>query len=173
MSGNYLKINDMKKLWLKIQKLWLFHVANPVIRTGEGHGFKYTFRKYWLEIESISGNWKTRVTASEHPFAYLLVSVEQGNENLFGFAEMMYYLSSTLTRDQGLVNDVQKALRKYEIRLSKTDLEPEEEEKVAIEEVKGVQEYVEATPKQRRKMERDINGRFKKAVQAQNLQESE
>lgn len=159
----------MKKIWTKIQKFWLFHVANPVVRMGEDHGFRYTFRKFWLDIESVSGNWKVRFLASEHPYAYLLESVNQGNQNLFGFAETLYFLGATLTRDQGLVNDVQKALRKYENRLSKTELEPADEEQHAIEEVKAVQEYVDATPKERRKMERDINGRFKKAVEAQNL----
>lgn len=42
--------------------------------------------------------------------------------------------------------------------------EDEIEEKIALEEVKAVQEYVDAPKKERRKMERDVNGRFKKAV---------
>lgn len=163
----------MKKIWSKIQMFWFFHFANPVVWMGENVGFKYTFRKFWLDISTKSGNWKMRVMADEHPFAYLLSSVHQGHEdNLYGFALTLYELNALLTRDQGLVNDVQKALRKYEARLSKTELEPEEEEEQAIAEVKAVQEYVEASPKERRKMDRETNGRFKKAVKAQNLQES-
>ena len=161
-------------MFKKLQKFYYFHMANPVVVAGEGHGFRYTFRRFWLEIETISGNFKMRIMADEHPYAYLLAGVQQGNDkNLFGFAETLYYLNATLTRDQGLVNDIQKALRKYEARLSKTEPEPEEEEAQAIAEVKAVQEYVDASPKERKKMERDINGRFKKAVKAQNLQEQE
>lgn len=163
----------MKKFWQKIQRWWYFYLANPVVAKGERGGFKYKFKRFWLDISTKSGNWKMRVMADEHPFAYLLSSVHQGHEdNLYGFALTLYELNALLTRDQGLVNDVQKALRKYEARLSKTELEPEEEEEQAIAEVKAVQEYVEASPKERRKMDRETNGRFKKAVKAQNLQES-
>ena len=163
----------MEKFWQKVQKWWLFHFKNPVIWKGEGHGFKFVFRSFWLDITTQSGNWSMRAMADEHPFAYLLSSVHQGHEdNLYGFALTLYELNALLTRDQGLVNDVQKALRKYEARLSKTELEPEEEEEQAIAEVKAVQEYVEASPKERRKMDRETNGWFKKAVKAQNLQES-
>lgn len=152
-------------MFKKLQKFYYFHLANPVVLAGDGHGFRYVFRRFWLEIETASGNFKMRVMADEHPYAYLLAGVKQGHpENLFGFAETLYYLNATLTRDQGLVNDVQKALRKYENRLSKTELEPDDEEAQAIEEVKAVQEYVDASPKERRKMERDINGRFKKSL---------
>lgn len=167
----------MKKFLQKIQKFYYFRLANPIVQQGEGHGFKYTVRRFWLDLETVSGNWKMRVVASEHPFGYLVSGLTKKSEdNLFGFAETMYYLNSTLTRDQKLVNDVQNALRKYEARLAKTKPEPdnEEEEAAAIAEVKAVQEYVEATPKERKKQERDINGRFKKAVkdvEARDLQE--
>lgn len=164
----------MKKIWSKIQMFWLFHFANPVVWMGENVGFKYTFRKFWLDISTKSGNWKMRVMADEHPYAYLLAGVQQGNEkNVFGFAETLYLQVFTLTRDQGLVNDVQKAIKKYQDRLVKSNPASPDEEREALEEVKAVQEYVDATPKERRKMERDINRRFKKAVKAQNLQESE
>ena len=43
--------------------------------------------------------------------------------------------------------------------------EDPEEEKAALEEVKGVQEYVEMGARERRKMEREINGRFRKAAE--------
>ena len=158
----------------KLQKFWLFHFSNPVVWKGENTGFKYVFRRYWLDITTQSGNWKMRVMADEHPFAYLLSGVQQGNENnIFGFAETLYFLNATLTRDQRLVNDVQKALTKYQDRLVKTKADLDDNERAAIEEVKGIQEYVDATPKQRKKMERDIDGRFKKAVKAQNLHKDE
>ena len=46
------------------------------------------------------------------------------------------------------------------------------EEKIALETEKQIQEHVELPKKERRKVERDINGRFKKAA-AQSLQEKE
>lgn len=163
----------------KIQKFWYFKVKNPVVQKGEGRGFKYVFRRFDMTIETVSGNWKMRVRADEHPYCYLLSGCKRGDiTNLLGFAETMYFLNATLTREQALVDDVQKALRKYEKRLMKTESAPDdaEEEALAMAEVKGVQEYVEASPKERRKMDRETNGRFKKAVkevEAQNLQGKE
>ena len=108
-----------------------------------------------------------RVTACEHPWAYLRASVEQGREdNVFGFANVLYYLTMTMTTDQRLVDEVQKALVDYETRLeekAKVEEDPEEE-KAAMEEVRGVQDYVEMGARERRKMEREINGRFRKSV---------
>jgi hypothetical protein len=134
---------------------------------GEGRGFRYCFRRFWLDIETLSGNWKMRVMACEHPFGYLLYGAQHDNEqNLFGFAETMYFLSSTLTTEQKLVDEINAAIDAYEERLMSTEKKEEDDEPEgqAIEEVKAIQEYVDATPKQKRKMERDINGRFKKSI---------
>ena len=86
---------------------------------------------------------------------------------MFGFANVLYYLTMTMTTDQRLVDEVQKALVDYETRLAEKDKveEDPEEEKAAIEEVRGVQEYAEMGAKERRKMEREINGRFRKAAE--------
>lgn len=163
----------MKKIWSKIQMFWFFHFANPVVRMGESKdgAFRWTFRRFWLEIETLSGNFKARFTADAHPYAYLLTGKD--DENIIGFSQLMYSLGMLLTQDQGLVNDVQKAIKKYQARLVKSNPASPDEEQEAIEEVKSVQEYADATPKERRKMERGINRRFKKAVKAQNLQETE
>lgn len=148
---------------------WFFHFANPVVWMGENVGFKYTFRKFWLDISTKSGNWKMRVMADEHPYAYLLAGVQHGNENnIFGFAETLYMQVFTLTRDQGFVNDVQKAIKKYQARLEKQAasevVEDETEEKIALETEKQIQEVVDMPKKERRKYERGVDGRFKAAV---------
>lgn len=164
----------MEKFWQKIQRWWYFYLANPVVAKGERGGFKYKFRRFWLEIETVSGNWKMRSTASENPYGYLLASVNAKNEdNVYGLAEIMYMLQALLTVDQKLVDDVKKALENYEKRMEGVvpNNEDETEEKIALEEVKQVQEYVDATQKERKKMERDANGRFKKAVK--DLEKSE
>jgi hypothetical protein len=102
--------------------------------------------------------------ADEHPYAYLLAG--ETDDNIIGFCEFVYMLSKTLTTDKGLVKDVQKALLKYEDRIEKSAevVEDKTEEQIAIEEVKQVQNLVEMPKKERRKVERDINGRFKKTV---------
>ena len=157
----------MEKFWQKIQRWWYFYLANPVVAKGERGGFKYKFRRFWLEIETVSGNWKMRSTASENPYGYLLASVNAKNEdNVYGLAEIMYVLQALLTVDQKLVDDVKKALENYEKRMEGVvpNNEDETEEKIALETEKAIQEHVELPKKERRKVERDINGRFKKAV---------
>lgn len=145
----------------KFLKWWYFHLANPVVREGEAGGFKWCFRRFWLDIWTVSENFRIRFTADKDPFGYLLSS--KTDENIHGFATTMYMVGRLLTTDQGFVNDISKAIRKYDNRLSKTELEKDGEE-AALAEVKAVQEYVDAPKKVQRKMERDANGRFKKAV---------
>lgn len=154
----------------KFQTWWWFTFKNPVIRKGESGGFKWCFRRLTLDISTVSGNFKARFTAAEHPYAYLLSG--KTNDNIVGFCEMLYSIGMLLTTDSGFVNDIGKAIQKYDKRIQKANPTPaddETEEKIAIEEVKQVQEYVDADPKERKKKERDANGRFKKAVR--NLQE--
>lgn len=148
----------------KIQKWWLFNVANPVIRKGEHGGFKWKFRRFWLEVETLSGNWKARWTAAEHPYGYLLAG--RDDDNIEGFSQFMYEVGMLLTTDQGFVDDVAKAVKKYDARLQKSAKveDDETEEKMALEEVKQVQEVVEMPKKERKKVEKDIDKRFKKAV---------
>ena len=162
-----LKLKKMK-IWDKFVRLWCLNVMNPVVVSGEKGGFRYVFRRYTLELRTVSGNWRMRVTACEHPWAYLRASVEQGREdNVFGFAHVLYYLTMTMTTDQRLVDDVQKALVDYDRRLeekAKVEEDPEEE-KAALEEVRGVQEYAEMGARERRKYERAVNRRFKRAAE--------
>lgn len=145
----------------KFLKFWYFHLANPKVREGEAGGFKWKFRRFWVDIRTVSGNFKARFTADEHPYGYLVSG--KGDDNIHGFAATLYQIGKMLTTDQGFVNDIQKAIAKYEKRLEKVAPEKGGEE-AAIAEVKSVQEYVDAPKKEKRKMERDANGRFKKAV---------
>lgn len=119
-----------------------------------------------MTVETLSGNFKVRFTADEHPYGYLIA----GNDdvNIHGFAATIYQIGKLLTTDQGFCDDVQKAIAKYEKRLEKKAagevVEDEIQEKVSMEEVKAVQEFVDAPKKEKRKIERDINGRFKKVI---------
>ena len=140
----------------------MFNFQNPVVRKGEHGGFKWCFKRFWLSVETLSGNFKARFTASEHPYGYLLAGKD--DSNIEGFSQMLYTVGMLLTTDQGFVDDIQKALRKYEKRLVQEVEEDEGEEIAAIKEVQAVQEHIELPKKERRKVERDINGRFKKVV---------
>lgn len=156
----------MKKIWTRIVKWWYFHIANPVVRKGESGGFRWTFRRFWLDIATVSGNFKVRFIADENPYGYLAA----GNDdtNIHGFALTMYEIGKLLTTDQGFVDDVQKAIVKYRKRLEKKAagevVNDETEDKIALETEKAIHEHVELPKKERRKVERDVNGRFKKAV---------
>lgn len=146
----------------RFSKIWWFTFRNPVVRRGESGGFKWCFRRLNMTIETLSGNFKASFTADENPYAYLLAGKD--DSNIIGFCQMIYTLGKLLTTDQGLVDGIQKELRKYEKRLEKTEPDPTDSEEAAIAEVKAVQEYVEASPKEKKQRERDSNGRFKKAV---------
>lgn len=148
----------------KFQTWWWFTFKNPVIRKGESGGFKWTFRRLDFEIRTVSGNFKARFTAAEHPYAYLLSGKDDAN--IEGFCQTIYTVGMLLTTDQKFVNAIGKAVSDYEKRLQKANpiVEDETEEKVAIENEKKVQEYVDMPEKERKKKEREINGRFKKAI---------
>lgn len=154
------------KLKEKVIKWWYFHIANPVVRNGEAGGFRWVFRRFWLDISTLSGNFKVRFIADEHPYGYL--EAGKDDTNIHGFALTMYEIGKLLTTDQGFVDDVQKAIMKYNKRLEKLAagevVEDETEEKIALEEVKQVQEFVELPKKEQRRVARDINGRFVKRV---------
>ena len=130
-------------------------MRNPIIRKGEKGGFKWVFRRFWLEITTLSGNFKARFTAAEHPYGYLLAGKD--DVNIEGFCQTIYEVSMLLTTDQGFVNDIQKAIRKYSSRLEKQAkvVEDEIEEKIALENEKQVQEYVEKPRRHRTRADRD------------------
>lgn len=147
-------------------------MQNPSVRKGEVGAFKFNFRRYDLIISTLSENFKVRFTADNAPYGYLLAGKD--DTNIHGFSQILYEVGKLLTTEQKFADDIQKAIVNYNSRLNKKAAsevkEDELEEKVAIEEVKQVQEYVEASPKERKARERDANGRFKKV--ARDLKES-
>ena len=148
----------------KIKKWWLFHVKNRVVRQGESGGFKWVFRRFTLDITTVSENFKARFTAGIHPYGYLISGKD--DDNIKGFCATIYEVGTLLTSDKDFAKDIQDAIRKYskKIQASATVVEDREEEQIAIETEKAIQEHIELPTKERRKVERDINGRFKKAV---------
>jgi len=153
-------------MWEKIVRWWYFKVNNPIVRKGEHGGFKWCFRRYWLDIETVSGNFSARFMAAEHPYAYLLCGEDEGN--IEGFCQMVYSIGMLLTTDQGLVDDVRKAFQKYAKRKEKSQPEPDvdrdAEDIVSIEQVKQVQEYIEKPKSERRKEDRKTDRNFRRTV---------
>lgn len=131
------------KLKERFLKWWLFSFRNGVVWKGEKGGFKVTFRRFWMDARSLSGNWSARWTAAEYPYGYLLTAVHKDNEDtLWGFCERMYVWSMLLLRDSGLAKDLDKAVDKYEKRLEK--IQNKEDEEIAIAQMRDLQETIEA-----------------------------
>ena len=138
----------------RLLKWWLFHMKNPVMWKGEQGGFRVVFRRFWLDIETLSGNFKARWIASDYPYGYLNVAVNKDNEEtLWGFAERIYMWSMLILRDPGLAKDMDKAVSKYEKRLEKQKPE-EDDEEVAIAQMRDLQEAIEKNRDGKKKSKR-------------------
>lgn len=118
-----------KRMWSAF-RLW---VADRKIAEKEVGGFRYIFRKYSMEVRTLSGNFGVKVMCTEHPCGYLLQSMKQGKDkNLEGYATLMYIIGTNLTRDQNMVSDITQDVKNYFRRLEKKgkkakDMTPEEE----------------------------------------------
>lgn len=154
----------MKKILSKIEKWWLLTFCNPIEYKFKFGGFKVVFRRYWLQIESISENFKVRYLASQHPYGYLFVSAQKGNlDNIHGFCAYIYKLSHTLTTDNKLVEDVTKAIKNYEKRLAAkaaTEVNTENDD-LDLEVVKQDYEVGKMTKKQRKQRKKEIKEALK------------
>ena len=159
----------------KFTKFWYFTFRNKVVWKGEKGGFRVKFRRFWVEAESLSGNWKARWTAAEFPYSYLLsAATGENEETVWGYVERMYMWSMVLLTSPELAKDMDAAFEAYQKRLEPQQVEEnEEEEKEALEEVKEVQEYVETPRRRRRKQERGVDGRFRKAVKKEENHENQ
>ena len=154
----------MKKILAKIQKWWIFTFCNRIQYKFEFGAFKVVFRRFWMEIESVSENFKVRFLASEHPYGYLFVSAQKGNlDNIHGFCAYIYKLSHTLTTDNKLVEDVNKAMKNYDKRLAAkaaTKVSTENDD-IDLEVVKQNHEVGKMTKKERNQRKKEIKEALK------------
>lgn len=96
-------------------------------RTIECGGFIANFfykeanlKRTYLEIKTISNVWSMRIAGNTYTYGYLLASAEKGlTEQIHGFAAMQYILSEQITKDQGLLDDVTRSIKKWKIRMEK------------------------------------------------------
>ena len=154
----------MKQILAKIEKWWLLTFRNPIEYKFEFGGFKVVFRRFWMEIESVSENFKVRFLASQHPYGYLFVSAQKGNlDNIHGFCAYIYKLSHTLTTDNKLVEDVTKAIKNYEKRLAAkaATVVSTENDDIDLEVVKQDYEVGKMTKKERKQRKQKIKEALK------------
>lgn len=135
----------------KLRKWWLFHLANPVVRKGEHGGFKWVFRRFWMEISTLSGNFELKFIAGEHPYGYLVSGKD--DENIEGFCQMMYSIGMLMTRDQKLVDGVTNEIKDLMDRMEKEAKVEEDkvQERIDLDVEQKVQEHVEGKPKRYRR----------------------
>lgn len=155
----------MKKIIGKLRLFWYFKVLNKTLYASEKGGFKVRFRRFSMEIRTVSGNFKARWTAAEYPYAYLLSAVNEGKEEtVWGFAERIYAWSMCLLREQRLVNDFDRAFSRYSKRLaSKPSDDDGMSESTIMEGEKNFQEYMELPEGERKKIDRETDKKLKKA----------
>lgn len=127
--------------------------------------FKWVFRRFSLEIRTVSGNFKVRFVAGEHPYGYLLAGEDS---QVHGFVEKLYYVGTLLTTEQQFVDDIDKAIEACYKRGLQPVVEDKEEEEAAIEQVKAVQEYVEMPKKEKKRYDKKVNKKFKKVAKKVN-----
>lgn len=146
----------------KMQRWFLLTFCNVKIKTVQFPAFKVTFRKFTMEIKSLSGNFTLKTKGMIYPNAFLYDALTKGDENLVQwYCNRMYELTTFLLTDQGLFDDVQKALTKYCKRLQvvaeqKAKEITEEEDAIAAEQVKANIEYANMTKKQRKEYKKAL-----------------
>lgn len=151
----------------KLQEFWYFTVKNRVQRKEVMGGFEIEFRQYDMRIRSLSSNFRMQIRAGEYAFGYLVSSLAQGcPKNVEGYATYMYMIATELCKDDGLRNDIHKALLKYNARLEKKARESVVEDKTAEDIAIDVEKSVIAHAGMSKKEQKKIDKRFKKAVKA-------
>lgn len=71
----------------------------------------------YLEVTCDSGIFAIKIGGNTHAYGYLLAATEQNRiDQLQGYAVTLYIPAMSLTQDQGLCNDCQKAIMKWQNR---------------------------------------------------------
>lgn len=155
----------MKKIFRffrKVQMWLLLTFCDTKIKTVQCPAFKVTFRKFTMEIKSVSGNFTLKTKGMVYPNAFLYDALTKGDADLVQwYCNRMYELTTLLLTDQGLFDDVQKALTKYGKRLQvvaeqKAKEVTEEADTIAAEQVKANIEYANMTKKQRKEYKKAL-----------------
>ena len=130
----------------KLQRWFLLTFCDTKIKTVQCSAFKVTFRKFTMEIKSVSGNFTLKTLGMVYPNAFLYDALTKGDENLVHwYCNRMYELATLLLTDQGLFDDVQKGEKvqlagfgTFEVKSkpAREGINPKTQEKISIAETK-------------------------------------
>lgn len=157
----------MKKVFKKLQTWFLLTFCNTKIKEVEFPAFKVSLRKYTMEIQSVSKNFALKTVGMVYPNAFIYDALTKGDEGIVHwYCNRMYELTTLLLTDQGLADDVQKALIKYGKRQQvvaeqKAKEVTDETDAIAAEQVKANIEYANMTKKQRKEYKKALREELK------------
>lgn len=158
----------MKKLFMNISNWWLLTFRNTLLREVEFDAYKVTFRRFTMDITTKSGNLRLRTMGMLYPNAFLYNALEKGDEKIVAwFCNEVYQFVSLLTTDQGLANDIHKVFAKFYKRMEKKaeslakDI-AEDDDNLALEQVKFNQEYAKKSKKERKEYQEVLREELKK-----------
>ena len=93
---------------------------NKKLKEVEFDAYKVTFRRFTMDITTKSGNMKLRTACMVYPNALLYDALEKGDDKIVNwFCIEVYQFVTLITTDQVLVNDVDKAFKKFYNRMEK------------------------------------------------------
>lgn len=108
----------MKKIVLKFRMALLAKLrltfANRKLDRCEVGGFVVVFRRFCMDIKSVSGNFRMRVMSSKYPVLYLYNCFCKGKtEYIHAYCNMIYALQALILSDSVLFCAVTNALEEY------------------------------------------------------------
>ena len=125
----------------------------------------------YLEVTCDSGIFALRIGGNTHAYGYLLAAAEQNRiDQLQGYAVTLYIPAMSLTQDQGLCNDCQKAIMKWQKRKMRegaenakkvTDWQEQADDALMRE---AIERGKPMSRQQRRKMERESRKEMKQIL---------
>lgn len=108
------------KNWVAQAKVWwMLHFRNTLIREIEVGAYKVTFRRFYIEVATQSGNVKLRMDGRmEYPVGFMMSALDAGDYNVIHtFCNNVYCFIALHTCDVTLREDIQKAFKAWSDRM--------------------------------------------------------
>lgn len=154
---------------MNISNWWLLTFRNTLLREIEFDAYKVTFRRFTMDITTKSGNLQLRTIGMLYPNGFLYNAVEKGDEKVLEwFCNELYQFVCLITKDSGLIQDVNKAFTKYYKRMEKKAESAkeisEDDDKLALEQLKFNQEYAKKSKKERKEYQEALREELREGV---------
>lgn len=157
------------KIWAKrLGVWWMLHFRNTKLKEVEFDAYKVVFRRFTMDITTKSGNMKLRTMNMLYPNAFLYNAIEKDDKRIVEwFCNELYEFVSLITTDAGLIQDVNKAFAKYYKRIEKKAESlakevSEDDDKLALEQLKFNQEYAKKSTKERKEYQEALREELRK-----------